>query len=559
MRKPRPGLAAREVSDWLDGGPEPDPLRLAQAIRSADQRDRCVQVLMGHAALDSEFGAGPPGDAFTRRVMHAVGQEENVRRVRRRRLVFGIGLGAAVAAACVIAAVLFWPEAARRAPKDGTTPFVQSPQRRELGPKQQEPVPGPGWAQVIEGSLTVLADGTVLHTGEYVDPDTTLVTRPEQVATLCLPDGSLVDLRGACRIAVGEPSGMRRAGVRVDQGRALFTVTRQGGRFRVDTPAGHVVVLGTQFSVEVDYENDRGDVAADQASLRGKTWAQMAVEVLWGKVRASDGRGTSADLTTGQWLAASANRAVKTVAYQGEPGTEDLADQPIAADRRPGRLRRLAGFDHDRDGTLSRVERARACAETGEAANRRLVAQFDSDDDGQLSRAERSDAVGQAGRGHRQRVMGQYDTDNDGQLDADEARQAREGRRRQWREGTQARPGPRQKPARRKAQPETGAGEPPGEDLAPSMRDRDGRTVRPDRDRPGYAPSKRDVDRRKRTGPTSQEAATQPDDESGKHKAKRDRRRRPHGPPGRPPGRGRQHGRRPGRLPRRKPGRHERR
>ena len=426
----RSAQPAKLISDWLDGGAAPDPG--GSAPRTRQELDESVSVLVGHAALEAHLGPEAPGEDFTARVMGAIDCQTHARRQRFSRTLFGVGLAVA---ACLLAAVVFWPRGTVR-PAPGKADVVaqqeQPADRHGQTPSLDDEDDELELAQVVEGAIQASDDGIVLEVGDRVETDMPLATDADQTATVRLADGSFMDISAGAKVVVLEPSGSLRTRVRVDQGRVLFTVTRGGGEFRVDTPAGRAVVLGTQFAVEVDYENEEGDIAADPETLGGEGFAHMSVRVLSGKVRSSDLFGTTEELTGGQWLSASANRPVETAVYRGAAGAEDLAEHPIPVDRRPGRARLLARFDEDRDGRLSRAERTVARSRSGDRQRRRLVKSFDSDGDGKLSPAERANARARVGHDRRRRRVGRYDADGDGRLDAKERERARREWRQRW-------------------------------------------------------------------------------------------------------------------------------
>lgn len=85
-------------------------------------------------------------------------------------------------------------------------------------------------------------------------PPTTAATYATQVGEqyrTSLPDGSLIELNTATKLAVGmEP---RRREIRMDHGEAVFEVAKDAARpFVVRTALGDVRAVGTMFSVRID-------------------------------------------------------------------------------------------------------------------------------------------------------------------------------------------------------------------------------------------------------------------------------------------------------------------
>ncbi|MBI3828535.1 MAG: FecR domain-containing protein [Planctomycetes bacterium] len=70
-------------------------------------------------------------------------------------------------------------------------------------------------------------------------------------AVLRLGDGSRVELAEESVARLKAPTEGLRQLVALDEGEGRFKVTHGGGQFRVETPAGHITVLGTEFTVRV--------------------------------------------------------------------------------------------------------------------------------------------------------------------------------------------------------------------------------------------------------------------------------------------------------------------
>jgi tetratricopeptide (TPR) repeat protein len=70
-------------------------------------------------------------------------------------------------------------------------------------------------------------------------------------ATIRLADGSSVELGRSSKAVLHGPRAEARQVVELLQGEGRFRVTHGGGRFRVETPAGTVTALGTEFSVQL--------------------------------------------------------------------------------------------------------------------------------------------------------------------------------------------------------------------------------------------------------------------------------------------------------------------
>lgn len=102
-----------------------------------------------------------------------------------------------------------------------------------------------------------------------------------QPAAIRLTDGSRVELTPASKAVIQGQRGEARQTIELVQGSGKFQVTRGEGRFRVQTPVGTVVALGTAFQV-----NLRPAVKAAQ----GKAGVLMAVTVTEGTVQVNTGK-----------------------------------------------------------------------------------------------------------------------------------------------------------------------------------------------------------------------------------------------------------------------------
>ncbi len=70
-------------------------------------------------------------------------------------------------------------------------------------------------------------------------------------AIIRLADGSRAELEPATKAAIQSRAGEDRQLVELAQGGGAFQVTHGGGKFRVETPVGAVIALGTEFTVKL--------------------------------------------------------------------------------------------------------------------------------------------------------------------------------------------------------------------------------------------------------------------------------------------------------------------
>ena len=98
---------------------------------------------------------------------------------------------------------------------------------------------------------------------------TDVSTGRSEMATVQLPDGSVVRLAPASRVTFGSATGRRE--VTLD-GRAFFAVARSPGRpFVVRTRLGEATVLGTRFELSTEENDLRLVVVEGRVSLAGQT------------------------------------------------------------------------------------------------------------------------------------------------------------------------------------------------------------------------------------------------------------------------------------------------
>lgn len=70
-------------------------------------------------------------------------------------------------------------------------------------------------------------------------------------ATICLTDGSRAEFNPQSKVAIRDKGGDNRQVVELTQGGGRFVVVHGDGKFRVETPAGIVTALGTEFTVNL--------------------------------------------------------------------------------------------------------------------------------------------------------------------------------------------------------------------------------------------------------------------------------------------------------------------
>ncbi len=122
----------------------------------------------------------------------------------------------------------------------------------------------PGGPQVVQGRI--LIDGQAVR---RVDEDRPVRVVGQEAAVLILADGSRVVLDPDSEAIFTHRPGEARQVVRLASGGGRFTVAHAGGAFRVETPAGRVTALGTEFAARL---LDRGQpalaVGVDAGSVR---------------------------------------------------------------------------------------------------------------------------------------------------------------------------------------------------------------------------------------------------------------------------------------------------
>lgn len=123
-------------------------------------------------------------------------------------------------------------------------------------------------------ATTVAAVAVALFAVLWVVPlvrDTaSMETRPTQLQTLALADGSRVELNARTALRTDFRYGRRT--VRLDRGEAFFSVAKDAAHpFLVETPAGTVRVTGTQFNVRLT-----ADHRAEVTLLEGAVTAESS-------------------------------------------------------------------------------------------------------------------------------------------------------------------------------------------------------------------------------------------------------------------------------------------
>jgi ferric-dicitrate binding protein FerR (iron transport regulator) len=104
----------------------------------------------------------------------------------------------------------------------------------------------PGHNEVLSGQVVI--DG--VPTTRI--PDGLAFSVPgQQPAAIRLADGSVAELAATSRAEIQGGQGRSRQVVKLTQGGGTFQVAHGGGQFRVETPVGTVLALGTAFSVKL--------------------------------------------------------------------------------------------------------------------------------------------------------------------------------------------------------------------------------------------------------------------------------------------------------------------
>ncbi|MFO0968855.1 MAG: FecR family protein [Gemmataceae bacterium] len=128
--------------------------------------------------------------------------------------------------------------------------------------------------------------------GEKAPEEKWLEVDAKRSRVLDLADGSRAELLGGSKAIVHAPHGEFRQSVELTRGGGVFTVSKREGKFRVDTPAGSVTALGTEFTVKLE-RRDHGD------KREGRAKQSLFVAVKEGAVRVEAG-GASQTLRAGE-------------------------------------------------------------------------------------------------------------------------------------------------------------------------------------------------------------------------------------------------------------------
>jgi ferric-dicitrate binding protein FerR (iron transport regulator) len=115
----------------------------------------------------------------------------------------------------------------------------------------------------------------------------------EAPALIRLADGSKAEIAPASKATIHGARDSVRQAVELERGGGKFTVLRGNGQFRVETAAGSVTVLGTEFSVKLETRS-RGE-----GKRGGRTRTTMTVAVTEGSVKV-DSAGKSYVLAAGE-------------------------------------------------------------------------------------------------------------------------------------------------------------------------------------------------------------------------------------------------------------------
>jgi ferric-dicitrate binding protein FerR (iron transport regulator) len=142
--------------------------------------------------------------------------------------------------------------------------------------------------EVLAGE--VYLDGVAL---EQLPEEKPFEVAAEAPAVIRLADGSKAEIAPASKATIHGPRDSVRQAVELERGGGKFAVVPGNGQFRVETAAGNVTVLGTEFSVKLETRS-RGE-----GKRGGRARTTMTVAVTEGSVKV-DSAGKSYVLAAGE-------------------------------------------------------------------------------------------------------------------------------------------------------------------------------------------------------------------------------------------------------------------
>ncbi|HIB47149.1 MAG TPA: DUF4974 domain-containing protein [Flavobacteriaceae bacterium] len=113
---------------------------------------------------------------------------------------------------------------------------------------KQHPVRKISWKRTLLQVASVIVLGFAVYYGFFFNQSTTVQTLAAEKTTFSLPDTSEVTLNAASEITYNEANWSKKRSLQLT-GEAYFKVAK-GKKFDVETSAGTVSVLGTQFNVK---------------------------------------------------------------------------------------------------------------------------------------------------------------------------------------------------------------------------------------------------------------------------------------------------------------------
>ncbi len=134
------------------------------------------------------------------------------------------------------------------------------------------------FAQVIEGKVTV--------------SDNLIRTVGEEKGIVKLSDKTIIHVNHNTAVEVIKLDQTKGTVLALIQGSASFDVNKQDQVWSVVTPAGVVGVIGTKFSVVLEYINSKGEKAMKKELLQGVAIALLLVSVNSGTVNVSNAYGS---------------------------------------------------------------------------------------------------------------------------------------------------------------------------------------------------------------------------------------------------------------------------
>ena len=434
------------LSRYLDGEVDAaDVERLSQRLKEDRQAaDAFARAATLDAFLEDRFqqdkkalhARGTVASADTVAATRAASSQARFRGVRRPRW----SLAAAAAAAFIIAGALLLYLVPSRGPD------------RTVGT-------GGGY-RLVSGKLVGSGSRQIVEKGSP------LVVPADTYATLATPDGSELELEPSSVVAFRGPVGEVREVVELRKGGGSFRITSAQTGFRVDTPVGKILVLGTEFSVKLRPDLDSPNSPEGELSMSHKASLLLAVSVVYGSVQVDIGGETHVlGLGDSRVYAEGGAESVAGTVTVTTDRAPIMVGKEIIATVRKGVVLRVTrvqgnwywadppgGWVRKAHAQFARAEEGEVVRETGggefarEAADERRVEKWLKEGEGERARVQR-EVNGDRREGERDGERGER-RERDGDRDGERREGARDGEGGERRERDGDRDGDRREGAR---------------------------------------------------------------------------------------------------------------